>query len=86
MSEGFVGVGIGRYEGAEALRVYVADADCSIMQRLKDFLSFVKHSRLLSVISKEPFKVARVGMPPREVRHTERASKSPRFGTCVFLC
>lgn len=33
--EGFVGVGIGRYENAQALRVYVEDADFPIAQQLK---------------------------------------------------
>ena len=33
---GFVGVGIGRREGSEALRVYVADAHLPIAQQFKD--------------------------------------------------
>ncbi len=38
--EGFVGVGIGRHEDSEALRVYVADAHCPLMQRLKNNATF----------------------------------------------
>lgn len=36
LEEGFVGVGIGRHEGSEALRVYVADAHLPIAQQFKD--------------------------------------------------
>ena len=38
--EGFVGVGIGRYENSEALRVYVEDADFPIAQPLKSSPTF----------------------------------------------
>ena len=38
--EGFVGVGIGRYENSEALRVYVEDADFPIVQKLKSSPTF----------------------------------------------
>ena len=34
--EGFVGVGIGQHENADALRVYVETADCLIAQQFKD--------------------------------------------------
>lgn len=34
--KGFVGVGIGRYEDSEALRVYVSDAHLPIVQQLKN--------------------------------------------------
>ena len=34
--EGFVGVGIGQHENADALRVYVESADCAIAQQFKD--------------------------------------------------
>ena len=33
--KGFVGVGIGRHENSEALRVYVEDANSSIAQKLR---------------------------------------------------
>ena len=35
LEKGFVGVGIGRHEDAEALRVYVADAHFPIAQQFK---------------------------------------------------
>ena len=38
--EGFVGVGIGRYENAEALRVYVEEADFPIAQQFKSDPTF----------------------------------------------
>ena len=33
--KGFVGVGIGRYENSDALRVYVEDANSSVAQKLR---------------------------------------------------
>lgn len=36
LEEGFVGVGIGRHENAEVIRVYVVDAHFPIAQELKN--------------------------------------------------
>lgn len=36
LEEGFVGVGIGRHENVEVLRVYVVDAHFPIAQQLKN--------------------------------------------------
>ena len=38
--EGFVGVGIGRIADADALQLYVEDADAPIAQRLKSEATF----------------------------------------------
>ena len=38
--EGFVGVGIGRYEDADALRVYVKDAHFPVAQQFRDQATF----------------------------------------------
>ena len=40
LEEGFVGVGIGRHEDVEALRVYVADEQLPIAQQLKNDATF----------------------------------------------
>ena len=50
--EGFVGVGIGRYEASEALRVYVEGEDFPIVQQLKDNATYEGFPVIVEVTGK----------------------------------
>ena len=50
--EGFVGVGIGRIADADALQVYVEDADAPIAQKLKSEATFEGFPVIVKVAGK----------------------------------
>ena len=50
--EGFIGVGIGRHENSEALRVYVEDADFPIAQQLKNDATYEGFPVIVEVTGK----------------------------------
>ena len=52
LEEGFIGVGIGRYEHAEALRVYVEDVRFPIAQQFKNDAIFEGFPVIVEVTGK----------------------------------
>ena len=50
--EGFVGIGIGRYEDSEALRIYVADANSEIVQHFKSDATYEGFPVIVEVTGK----------------------------------